>query len=150
MCTSSCARVNICAALPSAPLTKTSGAYSSTKTKPRNSTGSNLRCVLLPTMPLTAKRIPASSILLCRCRNASVHLGWSAAHPLARPSVRRISSASCSGSIVSCAERTKPNGSWPCSIRYSRIQAERRSINWTVSSRSGLGRRKPSLARVRK
>ena len=43
----SCASVNICAALESAPLMKTNGARGSASAKPRNSEGSSRRWLLL-------------------------------------------------------------------------------------------------------
>ena len=68
------ANVNIWATFVSAPLTKTRGASASESTKPRNSSGSNLRWVLLSTTPLTITRTPRSSALSMNWRRASLHV----------------------------------------------------------------------------
>jgi hypothetical protein len=59
MCASSWASVNICAAFVSEPLMNTSGARGSASANPRNSSGSSLRRLLLPTTPLTITMTPA-------------------------------------------------------------------------------------------
>ena len=67
-------RVNICAARPSAAFRKISGAYWSVSTKPRNSSGSSLRWLLLPTTPLLTTTMPTASARARKARRASVQV----------------------------------------------------------------------------
>ena len=106
---SSCASVNICADLVSAPLMKMIGASSSTSANPRNSSGSSVRLLLFKTTPLVITMMPASSARSINARSASVHvdaLRWAS-----RPKPRALRMARAVAMTSSPAFTEPTNGS---------------------------------------
>ena len=120
---SSCARVNICAALVSFPLMKISGAVGSARAKPRNSCGSRLRRLLLPTTPLTMTSTPSASACPINRLDASVQVGIRRRSATSKRRRRRMRTATSVTSSSGRAEPTKPSGFPPADRMNSRYQS---------------------------
>ena len=72
---SSCARGEHLRGLGIRPVDEHQGARSSARANPRNSSGSSLRWLLLPTTPVTMTKTPAASARSMNKRRASVQVG---------------------------------------------------------------------------